>query len=77
MGIPRVEDVADIVRLYAEFCGRHQPKDARTAITAIRDSIRHETSCAEKGEIRVSRDVLRELRSDRARIGRIAKRYNV
>lgn len=64
-----VTDAAELDKLYRKYVGR-----GSVDIKRLKRVIRHEASIAERGVIKVSRGLVTELRSDRAKIGRIAKR---
>lgn len=65
-GMGNVESVSQLDRLYRKYVGR-----GALDVERLYEELRRETRAAEQGRTRVSRDLLRELRADRAFVGRI------
>lgn len=63
-----IEDAAKLNRLFRKYVGSGSVSASR-----LRDVIKREAGAAEKGVIKVSSGLLRELRADRAVAGRLAK----
>lgn len=63
-----MEEIAELNRLYRKYIG-----GSPAGALALQTVIRREALAAERGKIKVSRDLLRELRTDRARIGRLVR----
>jgi hypothetical protein len=59
-----------LVALYRKYVSFSGDLD----VSRLRAVILRESRAAEHGKIKVSRDLLRELRNDRAVVGRLAKR---
>lgn len=64
-----VADASKLDRLYRKYVGRGE-----IDVTRLVRVVRRETTAAERAVIKVSRGLLRELRADRAVVGRLAKR---
>jgi hypothetical protein len=62
-------DSAKLERLYRKHIGAGD-----FDISRLQAAVRRETRNAERGVIKVSPGLLRELRTDRATVGRLAKR---
>ena len=65
----QVSDAARLNRLYRKYVSSRGSVD----VDRLYDVIRRETRAAEQGRIRVSRELLRELRADLAFVGRARK----
>lgn len=66
------KEALEVNTLYRKYVSTRRRVPLGTAILEAYGSIRHEANNAEKGIIKVTRGLLRELRQDRARIGYLA-----
>lgn len=65
-----LKDAARLNELYRKYVSGHGPVD----LPRLQRVIKHEARIAERGVIKVTRGLVRELRAERAEVGRIAKR---
>jgi len=65
-----MKDAANLNRLYRKYVSARGDVDTVRLVKAVR----REASAAERGTVRVSPGLLRELRADRAVVGGIARR---
>jgi hypothetical protein len=65
-----MEEVRKIGILYRKYVSTRRPVN----LLELYGSVRHEARLAEKGKIKVTRELLRELRSDRAFVGHCARK---
>jgi hypothetical protein len=63
-------DAGRLNKLYRKYVSANGDVD----VSRLRKAVRREALSAERGTIRVSAGLVRELRADRAEIGRLAKR---
>lgn len=65
-----IGDAARLSQLYRKHVASRGDFDVRRLMAVLR----REVNAAEAGKIKVSRDLLRELRAERAEVGRIVAR---
>ena len=68
-----IEAAAILDRLFRKYCNAKGPLN----VSLLQRVISRETALAEQGIIPVSRWLLRELRSDRALVGRLRRLHHV
>jgi len=63
-----MKEVGEANTLFRKYVSTRRPFN----LLELYGCVRRETRLAERGEIRVTRELLRELRADRAKVGRLA-----